>query len=281
MIELFQNIFIQEDLDIFVKPYKIVPISDSAGLVEFLEGAHSIDRIKKSGAASGSSSSSSSSSSSFSPSPFINSNSNGNGNGNGNGNSNSNSNANGNSNFTPTLRRFFEHQFGEAYTFTHAHAVDNFVKSLVGYSLLTYCLQVKDRHNANILLDSDGHIIHIDYGFILGDSPGMNINFENAPFKLTKEYVEVLGGLDSEAMKTFQRLFIKGFFALQKHVEAIATIVKLFYGEKRKNAADDVRSRLLFARTESDVYALIRDSLDNWRTKQYDWFQQRTNDILP
>ena len=50
------------------------------------------------------------------------------------------------------------------------------------------------RHNANILIDSDGHIIHIDFGFMLSTSPG-GINFESAPFKLTSEYVEILVNL--------------------------------------------------------------------------------------
>jgi hypothetical protein len=53
-----------------------------------------------------------------------------------------------------------------------------------------FCLQLKDRHNGNLLLDDDGHLIHIDFSFMLSYSPG-GINFESAPFKLTRELLEV------------------------------------------------------------------------------------------
>ena len=41
-------------------------------------------------------------------------------------------------------------------------------------------------------MDADGHIIHIDFGFMLSNSPG-GVNFEAAPFKLTRELLEVMG----------------------------------------------------------------------------------------
>ena len=40
------------------------------------------------------------------------------------------------------------------------------------------------------MLDEEGHIIHIDFGFMLSNSPG-GVNFESAPFKLTRELLEV------------------------------------------------------------------------------------------
>jgi len=79
----------------------------------------------------------------------------------------------------------------------------NFAKSLAGYSLVTYVLWVKDRHNGNILLDNEGHIIHLDWGFIFTSSPAGNMNFEKSPFKLTDEFVDVLNGMESKYFRHF------------------------------------------------------------------------------
>lgn len=78
------------------------------------------------------------------------------------------------------MRQFFDSYFPDRH-----QAKKNFIKSLAGYSLVTYFLQVKDRHNGNILLHRDGYIIHIDFGFFLSNMPGKGVELEkNVPFKL-------------------------------------------------------------------------------------------------
>lgn len=42
-----------------------------------------------------------------------------------------------------------------------------------------------------MLIDDEGHLVHIDFGFMLSNSPG-GVNFESAPFKLTRELLEIM-----------------------------------------------------------------------------------------
>lgn len=63
---------------------------------------------------------------------------------------------------------FFKMHYGKKF----GNAQINFCYSLAAYSLICYFLQIKDRHNGNILLHKDGYIIHIDFGFLLSNMPG-------------------------------------------------------------------------------------------------------------
>lgn len=103
-----------------------------------------------------------------------------------------------------SLIDFYERFYGDRNSELFLAARDNFVKSLAGYSIICYILQLKDRHNGNILLDNKGHLMHIDFGFVLGITPGGNMGFEKAPFKLTREMIELMDGTQSAAFRKYR-----------------------------------------------------------------------------
>lgn len=189
-----------------------------------------------------------------------------------------------------TLLLFFEGHFGPRDSPGFLEAQTNFVQSTAAYSLVCYLLQIKDRHNGNILLDAQGHVIHIDFGFFLSNSPGGNWGFEAAPFKLTQEFVEVMEGEDSDAFALFKLLMIRGFLELRRHVDDIVSLVEIMYlGPSmdcfyRTECVHELRARFFADKTEQEciqfVYEMIETSVNNWRTVQYDSYQRMTNGIL-
>ena len=114
-----------------------------------------------------------------------------------------------------TLKDHFAKAFGSPDSEPYKAGVDAFKRSLAAYSVISYILQLKDRHNGNVLIDNEGHIVHIDFGFMLSNSPG-SVGFEAAPFKLTHEYVEVLGGIGSPEWDDFKRLCKKAFQGMDR-----------------------------------------------------------------
>ena len=97
-----------------------------------------------------------------------------------------------------SLKDYFSINFGPEKGKLYKKAIAAFSSSLAAYSLVCYILQIKDRHNGNIMIDSEGHIMHIDYGFILSIAPGKGLKFEKAPFKFKSEYLDLLGGASSK-----------------------------------------------------------------------------------
>lgn len=188
-----------------------------------------------------------------------------------------------------TLKDYFLYNFGGQRNTLYKRARLNFCKSLAGYSLVCYLLQVKDRHNGNIMLDNDGHIIHIDFGFLLSIAPGKGLKFEKAPFKFTTEYLEVLGGIQSKVFKQFKKYMAQGFTALQKNADKIIVLVEMMamgqldlpcFAGGLEQIVKDLKHRLFPTgqimskqRCRDFIDDLVYQSQDNWRTVMYDRIQ--------
>jgi phosphatidylinositol 4-kinase B len=162
-----------------------------------------------------------------------------------------------------------------------------FVASLAGYAIVCYLLNIKDRHNGNILIDRHGHLIHIDFGFLLSNSPGGNMNFEAAPFKLTREFVELIGGYHSRPFGAFRNLCAKAFLEIRKRKEKIILLVEMMldgnedlpcFRAGKKAVIEQLRARFFPEATArqsvAHVNRLIDQSSDNWRTRWYDSYQK-------
>jgi phosphatidylinositol 4-kinase len=59
------------------------------------------------------------------------------------------------------LQGFFISKYGGEDSVSYQKARQNFIQSMAAYSVACYILQIKDRHNGNIMIDGEGHIVHI------------------------------------------------------------------------------------------------------------------------
>ncbi|GBE61396.1 phosphatidylinositol 3-kinase [Babesia ovata] len=108
----------------------------------------------------------------------------------------------------------------------------NFVGSLASYSALTYLLGIGDRHNDNLIVSRSGHVVHVDYGYVLGSDPKP---FTAPPFKLSTELLEFLGGRNSYFYHRFKERFYLVFTILRRHAKLIIMLLYILVDSNLKN----------------------------------------------
>ena len=185
------------------------------------------------------------------------------------------------------LYQYFLDKYGGPETSEFQRARRNFIMSMAGYSLFVFLIQIKDRHNGNLMLDKDGHIIHIDFGFMIESSPGGNMGFE-PDMKITTEMGLIMGrDINSPAFQWFIELCIKGYLAIRPYREQICTLVSLLIDTGlpcfRGKPIESLRARFqpTFSEREAANYmnSIVNKCYNNWRTNAYDNIQAVQNQI--
>jgi len=126
---------------------------------------------------------------------------------------------------------------------------------------------------------------------MLTNSPG-SLNFETSPFKLTQEYIDFIGGIDSAKFQYFRVLVFTGFLEVRKYADRIIGLVEMILQTDCKlpcliggpRVVEELKERFVLSCTdrelEDHINSLINQSINNWRTEKYDQYQYLTNGIL-
>ncbi|KAL7668878.1 hypothetical protein ACOME3_009560 [Neoechinorhynchus agilis] len=183
--------------------------------------------------------------------------------------------------------QYFLRKFGPINSEAYQIARSNFIRSMAAYSVVVFILQIKDRHNGNILINETGHVIHIDFGFILEISPGGNIGIE-PDIKLTNEMMLIMGGSeDSHAFEQFKKYSVEAYLALRPFRRQICNIVAMMLDTKlpcflgRAVQLLDSRFQPELDDTKAAEYMqnIIYNCTRALRSQLYDLFQYYQNQI--
>lgn len=189
------------------------------------------------------------------------------------------------------LSAIFARRYGPPGGARYERARDRLVRSEAGAAVASYLLWAKDRHNGNLMLDDSGRMLHIDFGFILGISPGGNLGFESAGFKLSYELAQVIDpGMTKRApsYRRFVDIAVKGYLIARECADEIVALVAALEPSKLPcfslpKAPERLRERMRLDldpdQAAAHFRAVIDDAYDKWTTGFYDYVQYLQNGI--
>ncbi|KAJ8312892.1 hypothetical protein KUTeg_010265 [Tegillarca granosa] len=163
-----------------------------------------------------------------------------------------------------SLYQYFINKYGDEDTAQFQAARRNFIISMAAYSIIGFLLQIKDRHNGNLMLNSEGHIIHID------------------------EMVAIMGGkMEAAPFQWYMELCVQGYLAVRPYQEEIVSLVSLMLDTGfpcfRGQTIKQLRARFQTEATEREAATFMLKVIEkcylSWRAWSYDVLQYKQNQI--
>jgi len=160
------------------------------------------------------------------------------------------------------------------------------------YSLVSFILNIKDRHNGNILIDKSGRVVHIDFGFLFDTQPGGYVGLEKmVPFKLTKEMLSILGEdiknkskQHSDPYIIFVDLMIRGYLACRDYMDLIFPVCEAMIQSElpcfREGCMKNFKARFCSDSSDNEATEFILQKLEASYLNIFSYFYDKYQELF-
>eukprot|EP00817_Percolomonadidae_sp_ATCC50343_P006630 CAMPEP_0117422392 /NCGR_PEP_ID=MMETSP0758-20121206/3241_1 /TAXON_ID=63605 /ORGANISM="Percolomonas cosmopolitus, Strain AE-1 (ATCC 50343)" /LENGTH=1098 /DNA_ID=CAMNT_0005204985 /DNA_START=1208 /DNA_END=4504 /DNA_ORIENTATION=- len=171
-------------------------------------------------------------------------------------------------------------------------AREQFIQSMAAYSIISYIINIKDRHNGNIMVDRDGHLIHIDFGFLFNTAPGGKFSIEKSAFKLNAEMLRIMGEKPkqphSESFMLFKELLFRAYLAARTQMDEIINIIEVMIQSQlpcfvKDRCIKDLKHRFQYGKSDREAIQFmeknVKSAYQSKFTYFYDLYQEKFEKI--
>ena len=142
--------------------------------------------------------------------------------------------------------------------------LENFMTSLVGYSVANYVFGITQRNKKNINIKKDAQIFFTSYEHLLNHYSKI-YGDRGEPFYISKYFIEYFGGSHGKNMELFKKQFLKAFLILRNKGRDLISLLRILlssgFPEISKKSIMFLDETLALSKSEKEAKELIKKAI--------------------